>query len=471
IQGNFVSSISKGKYNIELMNEAEYDLFVLGNHEFDYGLDELRNRINEFSGTTLSANIEYVGSNENKLSSVKPYEIVEYGQTKVAYIGLTTPSSITSSTPGNFIENNSYAYSFFFGGEENEEYFYNRVQYYIDEVKEYGADYVIILSHLGDTKSESPYDSRTLISKTNGVDAVLDGHAHNIINNERIKNKDGDKVLLSSTGSKFERIGELVISNNKITSTLIKKYDGKDTKVDSKVSSILSEYNEKLSEVIGHTNYDLNIGNSIQRLVRMRETNLADLVTDSYRIGLNAQIAIQNGGGIRVKIPAGDITYKNIYDVLPFGNMMCLIKAKGQDIINALEVGAMKVPSNTLLNAKSEFGGFLQVSGLKYTIDTSIDSSVKLNSKGIVTSIDGEYRVKDVKVLINNEYEDIEANEEYLVATTRYIAFDIGDGNNSLINSKEIISQAGLDYEYLVSFIQNNNLDSYKETDDRITIK
>lgn len=102
VQGDIVGAISKGEYVIDIMNKVGYDFTVLGNHEFDYGMEQLGSLLNKADATTLGCNITYTGNGTNQLSAVKPYEIVTYGKTDVAYIGVSTPHSITSSTPQIF---------------------------------------------------------------------------------------------------------------------------------------------------------------------------------------------------------------------------------------------------------------------------------------------------------------------------------------------------------------------------------
>lgn len=468
IQGGFISTISKGKYIIDLMNAASYDYLTLGNHEFDYGMDELKSRIDEFNGTVLSCNITYIGSNENKLENVKPYDIKTYGNKKVAYIGVTTPDSITSSTPSNFMEDGEYAYSFL----SDDKYLYEIVQSYIDEVKELGADYVVVMSHLGEKKAQRPYDSKTLIQNTTGIDVVLDAHSHSVIRQDKIKDKDGHSVILSQTGTKFKYVGLLLIKENgRISTKLISRYDEEDKAVISKLSEIKSNYEDMLNTVIAYTNFSLKITDGLGvRMVRRRETNLGDLIADAYRIMLKADIGLQNGGGIREDIDKGDITYQDIYNVLPFSNTLCVVKATGKAIVDALEFSVKDVIKSAVLS--EEFGGFLQVSGIKFTVDTSIESSVELDNRNMFKKVSGEYRVQDVYIINSDDtYTLIDLDKEYLVAGTRYVIFESGDGNTALIGSTEIIKDAGLDFEVVVEYIKSlENFDQYSESQKRIII-
>ena len=142
---------------------------------------------------------------------------------------------------------------------------------------------------------------------------------------------------------------------------------------------------------------------------RKEETNLGDLCADAYRAVSGADIALVNGGGIRADIPAGDITYGQIIKVHPYGNALCVVEATGQEIIDALEWTARNTMSTYSdgENSVGEMGGFLQVSGLKYTIDTTVKSSAKGDDKSMFVSVDGAYRVKNVKVLKNGKAKKI----------------------------------------------------------------
>ena len=132
--------------------------------------------------------------------------------------------------------------------------------------------------------------------------------------------------------------------------------------------------------MVAKSNVDLVVNDpeTGKRLIRNQETNLGDLCADAYRTVLGADIAFVNGGGIRADILAGDLTYGEIIAVHPFGNTACVVEATGQEIVDALEMTARSTPG--------ENGGFLQVSGLKYTIDLNITSSVKVDDKSMSRS-------------------------------------------------------------------------------------
>ena len=143
---------------------------------------------------------------------------------------------------------------------------------------------------------------------------------------------------------------------------------------------------------------------------------MADLVTDAFRNELGTDISIMVGGNVRNMFDKGDITFREALSVLPFGNEAAIIKASGQQIKDALEMGAMKYPD--------AFGAFMQVSGMSYEIADDIPSSVKLDSNGLFVSVEGEYRVRNV--MIGNEPLDV--NKMYTVAGVDYTLLASGDG-------------------------------------------
>jgi 2',3'-cyclic-nucleotide 2'-phosphodiesterase (5'-nucleotidase family) len=177
------------------------------------------------------------------------------------------------------------------------------------------------------------------------------------------------------------------------------------------------------------------------RLVRNAETNLGDLCADAYRYVTGADIALVNGGGVRVDIRSGDITNNDIISVHPFGNAVCVVEADGQTILDALEMGARVTPE--------ECGGFLQVSGLTYEINTEIESSVQVDENGMFVSVDGEYRVQNVMV----GDEPLDLNKTYTVASHNYMLKSAGDGMCMFQDCNIVLDEIMLDNEALRTYI------------------
>lgn len=477
IQGDLMGTVSQGEYIVDIMNETGYDYAILGNHEFDYGLEQLSYLIDSASYEYLGCNIYYTGAGENALEEVKPYAIEEYGDVSVAFIGVSTPSSITSSTPKYFMdENGELVYDFC---NESGEAFYSCVQGYVDECKEEGADYVILLTHLGEGEESAPFGSTDLIQNTTGVDAVLDGHAHSTISSDVVQNKNGQDVLLSSTGTKLSAIGQLVITEDGMISTgLISGYDTKDAELDEFLANIEATYEEEMNQVVASSDTALSCNDEAGvRMVRNRETTIGNFCADAYRAISGADVAFVNGGGIRADLPSGDITYADVLEVHPYGNTLCMVEATGQEIVDALEFGSRMVEAEYVEdgNAAGESGAFLQVSGLRYSIDTSVESSVELDENGLFVSVNGPYRVSDVEILnADGSYTPIDPDEVYTVASHSYLIKNCGDGYSMFADNELLIDEGMADYQMLISYIQdtlNGKMSAYSDTEGRITVK
>ena len=229
IQGGMIGSYSKGRSIIEIMNELGYNAMTVGNHEFDYSVENLIELKDYAQFPFLSCDFYELSNNE---LIFEPYTIIEADGLKIAIIGITTPDTITSSTPTFFTdENNRFIYSFSSGPEE----LWMQVQKTVDEVNKKGADIVIAASHLGSVEGYQ-YCCTDMIDNTLGIDVVLDGHSHSVIEGNTVKNKDGENVLLASTGEKLNNIGYLEISaDGSITSNLVDTYEDKDETVTLKI--------------------------------------------------------------------------------------------------------------------------------------------------------------------------------------------------------------------------------------------
>ena len=473
VQGDYVGTVSKGAFSIELMNAVGFDLAVLGNHEFDYGMERLSSLISSSNASYLGCNITYSGSGNGIVSQLKPYEIISYGKVDVAFIGVSTPESITDSTPSNFMENGEFVYDFATG--ENGQKLYGTVQRNIDECKDKGAEYIVILSHLGDNSESSPYTSLELIQNTTGADVLLDGHAHSEIPCMILDDKDGNEVLLSSTGTELENIGQLVITEEgTITVGLISDYSKKDADIQSKIDAEYAVYEQMLKQKVADTAFALSRYDSDgTRIVRNRETALGNLCADAYRYVSGADIAFVNGGGIRADIEAGEIAYEDVIAVHPYANTICMVKASGQEILDALEFACR---STLAVIDDGENGGFLQVSGIKFTIDTSVASSVTMDENEMFVSVGETRRVKDVYVLSDSgEYLPIDVNAEYTVASHNYMIKEQGDGYTMFADNELLIDEGIYDYEVLISYIQsfaNGTIsEQYRTTEGRISVK
>ena len=443
IQGGPIGTLSKGAYIIDIMNAMGYDIATIGNHEFDYGMDV-------FMSLREKAEFPYISANFCDLEGntiLDPYVIKELGGWKVAFVGASTPETFTKSTPTFFQDaEGNYIYDFCQG--EDGAKLYAAVQKAVDAARAEGAEIVIVMSHLGTDASSVPYTSSDLIVNTTGINAVLDGHSHSEWEMELVKNAAGEDVILSSTGTKLNNVGSLVIGVGDedapvLTSALHSESLFQDEEAEAYIATVKAQYEETLNQVVATTAVDLTTKDPAtgERAVRNSETNLGDLCADAYRMVLGADIAFVNGGGVRADIPAGDITYGQILSVHPFGNMACLIEVSGQQVLDALEMASRDVPN--------ECGGFLQVSGLTYEINVGVESSVVVDDKGSFVEVAGERRVQNV--LVDGQPIDPEAT--YTLASHNYMLKSGGDGMSMFQGSTILQDEVLIDNQVLINYI------------------
>ncbi len=495
IQGTAFGSMDKGETIIKLMNAAGYDLATLGNHEFDYGMEgriKVTDEWAEFPYVSCNFYNEAEGiRGENVL---KAYEMFEVGGAKIAVIGVTTPETFTKSTPAYFQdENGNYIYGI--SGGEDGSALYADVQAAVDAAKAEGAAKVIVLAHLGDDPASKPWTSEETIANISGIDAFIDGHSHSTVEGKTVADKDGNDVLLTQTGEYFDSIGMMILKadgtivtdliafeeitevekdeagepvkdedGNEVTKVVGYKlvsdlYTGAEWPVNADVTAIkdawITEIDTLLGEKIGSTaltfdNYDAD-GN---RLVRSQETNTGDFAADALyylfdNMGLDVDVAIMNGGGVRNKALTGDLTYKSAKEIHTFGNVACLQTITGQQLLDALEWGARDA-------GNAECGGFLHVAGITYKIDTAWESSVQADDKGVwIGAPTGGYRVYDVMVFNKDTgaYEPLDLEANYNLAGYNYTVRDLGDGFNMFSGAVNVLDYVMEDYMVLANYI------------------
>lgn len=455
IQGEAIGTLSGGEAIIELMNDMRYDVAIPGNHEFDYGMDV-------FLDLTKKADFPYISCNFTKGDELvfEPYTIIEAEGMKIGFVGITTPKSLNSSTP-KFFQNDKGEYIYGFCEDESGQKLYDAVQRAVDGARTDGADYVYIMGHIGLDKSCKPWTYDDVISHTNGIDVFLDGHSHDT---EQLvaKNKDGVDVPRSAVGYKLNAFGYSHISKDKgIVETDIWTWPndtpapvllGINNDMSGDVDAANEKLSEKLDEVVAHTDVDLYTNDPHEvdekgdpvRIVRRAETNMGDLCADAIRSRSGADVAIINAGGVRVGIKKGDVTFRDIISVHPFGNSLCVLDVTGQQILDALEWGAKSCPT--------EFGGFLQVSGMSYEVDTSIKSPCKSDIRGMCSGIKGKRRVKNVKV----GDEPIDPKKHYTLGGYNFTVKNNGDGHTAFNGSEILQDEVQLDNQCLIDYIVND---------------
>ena len=455
IQGAAMGTLSKGGWMVDIMNQVGYDYAIPGNHEFDFGMDNFLNSLNK------NAQFTYLSSNfldKDGNTVLKPYAIESYGDVDVAYVGITTPQTLSSAKPDAFKdENGNWIYSFCQGNDGQD--LYKQVQATVDKARADGAEYVVAIAHLGNDPLSEPWTSKEVIANTTGIDAVLDGHSHETVAQETVKNADGDDVVLSQTGTKAQNIGKLEIeTDGSMTTSLTPLSDvaqeGKAYEATKKtVEDIQSKYKEVTAEVIGTTEVDLTTLDPAtgERRVRSGETNMGDFVADAYRLVMDADVGLCNGGGIRADMAKGDVTYGDLISVHPYNNLMCVVEASGQQLADALEMSARIV-------GEGENGGFFQVSGVRFSVDTSIKSSVKTDDEGNFVEVSGERRVKNIEILQDDgTYAPIDLDKTYTIASSNYILKSGGNGYSMFGKNVTLLQdETAVDSEVLIDYVQQN---------------
>ena len=423
LQGGNAGALSRGQYIVDVMKEVHFDAVTLGNHEFDYGMERMQELMTQIGAPVVNANLFKYGSSEPCFSS---YTIRNYGSRSIAFVGVTTPESMIGERYSFYDNDGSQTYDL------RTDDVCSLVQAAVDEARGKGADYVVILAHLGEEKPALGITSHELIAATRGIDAVLDGHSHSVIPGDIVKNLDGKPVPVSQTGTQFANVGKLVISaDGHISTSLIPIEDIPYER--ASVSVAIEKVHQALDQVtarqVAHSDFDLVMRDADgNRLIRRAETNLGDLLTDAVRHQMQAQIGLFNGGGFRSGISAGTITYGDITNAQPFDDHLSKFEASGAQILAMLERCTSSLPA--------EEGQFPQVSGLRYTIHQQSDT------------------VSDVAVFeeVSGNWIPLDPTGHYTIASSDYYAR--GGFYETLKDAKQLIYSTGLVRDALSDYLE-----------------
>ena len=353
-QGSVNVRAFKGENAVELMNAVGYDVVCPGNHEFDYGIDQLISNLSKASFSVLGANVLRNGETLFEANCVYEGE----SGLKIGFFGMITPESRTKANP-TLIKGLSFP-----DGKD----MITAAKQQVNALS--SCDLVIGLWHLGVGASSEPNRSYDLYSAVDGIDMVIDGHSHTVMT-------EGEKKEpIVSTGTALENVGVIVIDNEtkKIEENYLIGIDDTvpaDEEVGKLADGMAAQIKEAYGEVIAESTVELN-GEKLPGN-RTEETNLGDLLSDSMRraaIDLGGAlevpeenvIAVTNGGGIRAWLHKGDITKNDVLDVLPFFNTLAVVYVTGNQLLEALEASTFCTPEAV--------GGFPQVSGISFTLNT-----------------------------------------------------------------------------------------------------
>ncbi len=433
-QGETIGSLTRGEAAVELMNAVPYALSVPGNHEFDFGLPRFFQLLKKAHYAELSCNIREIRTWKLLLPA---YKIFALGGRKAAFVGATTPETYTKVNPRHFADSEGrQVYGF------SEKDLYARVQEAVDAARAEGAETVILVSHLGMGGITPKWTAREVIAQTRGIDAVLDGHSHEVFAGEIFKNADGKDVLYSQTGTKLQYIGKLSISPDgalrseliPCTAVNVKKSSGV-KKAYAAVRSKTLAYEKLLAaldEPVAFAEVSLVTDDprTGERRVRKGETNLGDFCADAYRTVIGAQAAMVNGGGLRSAVKAGPVSLRSLMDVNPWNNPMCVVKMSGQAVCDFLEFNSRNLPDG-------ECGGFCHVSGISYEIDPAVKSPVLTDDKGVFAGVREKAARRVSNVRIQGRPVDLAA--DYTIAGDKFFLMDGGDGTGGIQGIRPLI--------------------------------
>ncbi|WP_058484895.1 5'-nucleotidase C-terminal domain-containing protein [Defluviitalea phaphyphila] len=413
IQGSNLVTLNEGEAAIEVMNEMNYDVMVAGNHEFDYGKERLKELEEMANFPILGANIKY----EDGTDFLTPYVIKEVGGIKVGIFGLTTPETTYKSHPDNTK-----------GLKFND--IVETAKEMVEELEEQ-TDVIIALAHLG---IEGEDTSIKLAQNVEGIDVIIDGHSHSVVEN-RVENG----TLIVQAGEKSNNLGvvQLAFKDGELVSKygyLFSKEEASYLQEDETIKTLIDKIkleNEKIeNEVVANSPIDLD---GERENVRTKETNLGNLITAAMLDVSGADVALMNGGGIRASIPAGEVTKGEVLTVLPFGNTVRVLEVTGADIKAMMEQGLSTYPE--------PLGAFPHIAGMTVTFDPSKEAG---------------NRVVEIKVV----GKPLDENKTYTLVTNDFLAAG-GDGYDMLVNKKVVAEYNTLDQE-LINYIQKNGFNAAK---------
>lgn len=376
LHGQTFATLNKGENMVKLLNLLKVDAMTPGNHDFNYGQDQLMTLAGKMDFPLLSANIKKADGT----LMLKPSIIKEIGGLKVGIFALSTPETAYKTHPNN-VTGLTFADP-------------------IAEAKAMVAqlqdetDVIVCLAHLG-LEEGTEFTSKKVAEAVSGIDVIVDGHSHTVLENGL---KVGD-TLIGQTGDYDKSLGviELTVAGGKVTSSkasLFTKEQGAALTPDPAMAALIADL-DKENKVIT----DVKVGTSAVVLdgergnVRRGETNLGNLITAAMLDATGAEVAFTNGGGIRASIDAGDITRGEVITVLPFGNYVVVKSVTGQDLLDALELGISKYPE--------ENGPFPHVAGMTFTFDAGKPAGSRIvtaTAKGSPINPAGSY------VLATNDF-------------------------------------------------------------------
>lgn len=443
--GPYISKLSNMQFPATMMNKIDYDYAILGNHEQDQNMEDIKNFINTSGAQFLSCNYNDI--------NLKHYDIKNFGDIKIAFIGITSVSDNDDASQ-----------------------LFQIIQNDVNNAKAEGAQLVIAISHLGESKKVHDSISSDLVAEnTYDIDAILDAHSHSAIECMNVSNKNGNEIKIMQAGSYLSHVGIVKINKNKeLSFNLIKDYQSKDNDITQFMSNEKEKYGNDINQVVSKSDYNIPYHGEGNMVALSREDPLGNLISDSYKTITKADCALVNATAYRSDLPEGDITKENICDIFPFESNVVTIKVTGQQIMDALEHSYRYVQKDYRDEDDNPIGtnsGFLQVSGLKFDINTNIKSSVQFSGRNNFAGVADKRRIENIQIQNNENWENLDCSKEYTLATSAYLA-DGGCGMSMLNVANKIDHQTDTQIlcDYINNHLYNKVKDKYSNTDERINV-
>ncbi|WP_317856322.1 5'-nucleotidase C-terminal domain-containing protein [Chakrabartyella piscis] len=463
-QGNTLVNYTQGISAAEFLVAADYDVVTLGNHEFDFSFDKLKEGVSIMEEGGIQVVCANIMDKETGVSYFTENTIFELDGMTVGFFGLDTAETLTKASPTNVADVS------FVDGEE----MYAIAQEQADFLAEAGCDYIVAMTHLGVDAESVGRRSIDVAEAITGVDLIIDGHSHTEMDGGEMVGE----ALIVSAGSYMANIG--VVEIDKATgetdahllsaATYAETIGLYDAEVTAFVAEKQAEVDAVYDGIFAETLVDLN--GEREPGVRTEETNLGDFAADAYlyvakqyaeekELDLSVDVALANGGGIRASIPTGEISMNTLYTVFPYGNTIALVTLTGEQLLEVME-------ASTFCNPES-LGGFPQVAGMEFTLDTTVEyaygeqypdstyfAPADPGSRVTIDSIGGEA---------------FDLNGEYTVVVN---AFQASGGDTYFVLTEgEMIDTEIIDAEGLIMYVASMDGiigEEYAEPQGRITI-
>jgi 2',3'-cyclic-nucleotide 2'-phosphodiesterase/3'-nucleotidase len=399
LASSVLSSVFEGEHMVEAFDAGGLRYDTYGNHDFDMGPEVLRQRVAEGETTWVSANAldrrtdDVFASEEG----ARRFVVAEVGDLRVGITGLITEEAPEITSMG---ENATVRAS------------EDALREVVPQMRDDGADAVVVLSHLRGSRAEE------VARAVSGIDAIVGDHAAQVLEEPKVV----EDTILSFVGDEFEFLGELTldVADGSVrdfdftlheTATVVEELPvGPNPSVQMVMESFLSQLDEELNVVVGESTVPLD---ARREVVRSRESNLGNFVADAMREHVDADVALMNGGGIRTDTlyEPGEITKRQIVDVLPFPNNVVELEVSGETLLAALENGASRVEELS--------GRFPQVSGLRYAYNPNNPVGQRI-------------------VRATFQLEPIAPDETYTLATNDFVSGG-GDGYSMLADAEVLL--------------------------------